>query len=224
MTIKTADLTFRFIMTQTVLTFPNQNCSHQVSHINTTFMATNGSYESCFLVVREASTVPKSNSAQTVPRGLQLQPLMQPTFSMPHQTMINAASITSQPSWNNAILPDNREIRSNPHQSAKFFLQPSLIQNISSQTTWPEFIGQASVLPQPTTYFDICRDNRERDKIDFKNTVKLPPIQIPSFDSDPLVFHDWLSMFNATVDSITNNNCTHRITHQKMLWLVRRKS
>ena len=130
---------------------------------------------------------------------------------MHQQTRINAASIASGPSCNNAFLPDNREQRSNPHQSANYFLQPSLIRTISPQTTLPEFKGKVSNFPQLTTYFDINRDNR--DKIDFKTTVKLPPIQIPSFDGNPLAFHDWLNMFNATVDSNTTISDTHRITY-----------
>ena len=163
------------------------------------------------LVVPEASTFPHPNTAQAVPSVPKNHPYMQPTFSMHQQTRINAASIASQPSCNNAFLPDNTELRSNPRQSANFFLQPALIQTILPQTTLPGFRGQASNFPQPTTYFDISRDNR--DKIDFKTTVKLPPIQIPSFDGNPLAFHDWLNVFNATVDSKTTISDTHRVTY-----------
>ena len=175
---------------QTIKDFHSEKHKAASSCIVQTFKATNGSYESGFLVP-EASTFPQPK----------LHPYMQPTFSMHQQTRINAASIASGPSCNNAFLPDNREQRSNPHQSANYFLQPSLIQTISPQTTLPEFKGQVSNFPQLTTCFDINRDNR--DKIDFKTTVKLPPIQIPSFDGNPLAFHDWLNIFNATVDSNT---------------------
>ena len=130
---------------------------------------------------------------------------------MHQQTRINAASIASGPSCDKAFLPDNREQRSNPPQSANYFLQPALIRTISPQTILPDFKGQVSKFPQRTTYFDINRDNR--DKIDFKTTVKSPPIQIPSFDGNTLAFHDWLNMFNATVDSNTTISDTHRITY-----------
>ena len=153
-----------------------------------------------FFLVPEASTFPQPK----------LHPYMQPTYSMHQHTRINAASIASGPSCNNAFLPDNREQRSNPHQSSNYFLLTSLIRTISPQTTLPEFKGQVSNFPQLTTYFDINRDNR--DKIDFKTTVKLPTVQIPSFDGNPLAFHDWLNMFIATVDSNTTISDTHRIT------------
>ena len=188
-------------MTQTTSTFPYQSTSQINSVITTQPSRQPMVHMNPVSLVPEASTFPQPK----------LHPYMQPTFSMHQQTRINAASIPSGPSCNNAFLPDNREQRSNPHQSANYFLQLSLIRTISQQTTLTGFKGQFSIFPQPTTYFDINRDNR--DKIDFKTTVKLPPIQIPSFDGNPLAFHDWLNMFKATVDSNTTISDTHRITH-----------
>ena len=200
-TTKTSDLTFRYPLTQTTSTFPYQSTPQINSVISTQPSWQPIVHMNPVSLVPEASTFPQPK----------LHPYMQPTFSMHQQTRINAASIASGPSCNNAFLPDNREQRSNPHQSANYFLQPSLIRTVPPQTTLPEFEGQVSNFPQLTTYFDINRD--KRDKIDFETTVKLPPIQIPSFDSNPLAFHDWLNMFNATVDSNTTISDTHRITY-----------
>ena len=105
--------------------------TNYVSHIDAIFMAINGSYESGFLVVPEASTFPQLSSAQAVPRILQLHPYMKPTSSTHQQTRFNAASKIYQPIWNKAILPDKTELRSNPHQSENYVLQPSLIQTTS---------------------------------------------------------------------------------------------
>ena len=140
-TTKTSDLTFRYPLTQTTSTFPYQSTTQINSVISTQPSWQPMGHVNPVSLVPEASTFPQSK----------LHPYMQPTFSMYQQTRINAASIASGPSCNNAFLPDNREQRSNPHQSAKYFLQPSLIRTISPQTTLPEFKGQVSNFPQFTT-------------------------------------------------------------------------
>ena len=43
--------------------------------------------------------------------------------------------------------------------------------------------------------------------------IKLPPLQLPMFDGDPLQYHDWINTFKATVDSNRSITDTHRITY-----------
>ena len=43
--------------------------------------------------------------------------------------------------------------------------------------------------------------------------IKLPPIQIPKFDGDPLAFHDWINIFKASVHDNTSISQTHRRTY-----------
>ena len=43
--------------------------------------------------------------------------------------------------------------------------------------------------------------------------IKLPPIQIPKFNGDPLAFHDWINIFKAMVHSNHSITQTHRITY-----------
>ena len=43
--------------------------------------------------------------------------------------------------------------------------------------------------------------------------IKLPPIQVPKFDGDPLAFHDWINIFKASVHENTSISQTHRITY-----------
>ena len=43
--------------------------------------------------------------------------------------------------------------------------------------------------------------------------IKLPPIQIPQFDGDPLAFHDWINIFKASVHENTSISQTHRVTY-----------
>ena len=43
--------------------------------------------------------------------------------------------------------------------------------------------------------------------------IKLPPIQVPKFDGDPLAFHDWINIFKASVHDNTSSSQTHRITY-----------
>ena len=42
---------------------------------------------------------------------------------------------------------------------------------------------------------------------------KLPPVQIPNFDGDPLAFHDWINIFKASVHENRSISQTHRITY-----------
>ena len=43
--------------------------------------------------------------------------------------------------------------------------------------------------------------------------IKLPPLQLPMFDGDPLQYHDWINTFEATIDSNRSITDTHRITY-----------
>ena len=43
--------------------------------------------------------------------------------------------------------------------------------------------------------------------------IKLPPIQIPKFNGDPLAFHDWINIFKAMVHSNHSVTQTHCITY-----------
>ena len=39
--------------------------------------------------------------------------------------------------------------------------------------------------------------------------IKLPPVQIPKFDGDPLAFHDWINIFKASVHENRSISQTH---------------
>ena len=43
--------------------------------------------------------------------------------------------------------------------------------------------------------------------------IKFPPLQLPTFDGDPLQYHDWINTFKATVHSNMSITDTHRITY-----------
>ena len=43
--------------------------------------------------------------------------------------------------------------------------------------------------------------------------IKLPPLQLPMFDGNPLQYHDWINTFKATVHSNMSITDTHRITY-----------
>ena len=46
-----------------------------------------------------------------------------------------------------------------------------------------------------------------------KFPVKLPPIKLPNYDGDPMAYHDWINMFQATVDRNHTISDTHRMTY-----------
>ena len=52
-----------------------------------------------------------------------------------------------------------------------------------------------------------------KEKIDYKFSVKLPPIELPNYDGDPMAYHDWINMFQATVDRNHTISDTHRMTY-----------
>ena len=52
-----------------------------------------------------------------------------------------------------------------------------------------------------------------QEKIDYKFSVKLPPIKLPNYDGDPMAYHDWINMFQATVDRNHTISATHRMTY-----------
>ena len=52
-----------------------------------------------------------------------------------------------------------------------------------------------------------------QEKIDYKFSVKLPPIKLPNYDGDPMAYHDWINMFQATVDRNHTISHTHRMTY-----------
>ena len=43
--------------------------------------------------------------------------------------------------------------------------------------------------------------------------IKLPPLQLPMFDSDPLQYHDWINTFKATVHTNMSITDSHRIIY-----------
>ena len=52
-----------------------------------------------------------------------------------------------------------------------------------------------------------------QEKIDYKFSVKLPPIKLPNYDGDPMAYHDWINMFQATVYRNHTISHTHRMTY-----------
>ena len=46
-----------------------------------------------------------------------------------------------------------------------------------------------------------------------KFSVKIPPIKLPNYDGDPMAYHDWINMFQATVDRNHTISDTHRMTY-----------
>ena len=52
-----------------------------------------------------------------------------------------------------------------------------------------------------------------QEKTDYKFSVKLPRIKLPNYDGDPMAYHDWINMFQATVDRNHAISDTHRMTY-----------
>ena len=52
---------------------------------------------------------------------------------------------------------------------------------------------------------------QERGNIDFKHSIKLPPLKLQNFNSNPIHIHEWIKNFNTMIHNNTSITDTHRI-------------
>ena len=49
--------------------------------------------------------------------------------------------------------------------------------------------------------------------LDYKHTIKLPPLKLQNFNGDPLHFHEWIKNFYSMIHHNTSITDTNRITY-----------
>ena len=71
-------------------------------------------------------------------------------------------------------------------------------------------INQSSL---PTVNQHISSVTQERGNIDFKQSVKLPPLKPQNFNGNHIHFHEWINNFNTGIHNNTSITDLHRITY-----------
>ena len=59
----------------------------------------------------------------------------------------------------------------------------------------------------------IIKVTQERGNVDFKHSIKLPPLKLQSFNCKSIYFHEWIYNFNTMIHNNTSITDTHRITY-----------
>ena len=120
-------------------------------------------------------------------------PLVQ-QFLTPHNLVGSLYSVHAcRPTAPSPLTPDNTSLafpvqsNSNIYTTAQPVSQPEMLTSHWRSHKPPKYVSNA------------C--------------IKLPPIQIPKFDGDPLAFHDWINIFKASVHDNTFISQSHRITY-----------
>ena len=54
---------------------------------------------------------------------------------------------------------------------------------------------------------------QEKGNVDFKHSIKLPPLKLQNFNGDPIHFHEWINNFNTMIHNNPSITDTHRITY-----------
>ena len=49
--------------------------------------------------------------------------------------------------------------------------------------------------------------------LDYKHSIKLPPLKLQNFNGDPLHFHEWINNFYSMILNITSMTDLHQITY-----------
>ena len=74
-----------------------------------------------------------------------------------------------------------------------------------------------SLLPTVNQHISSVYSNpnvtQEKGNVDFKHSIKLPPLKLQNFNGNPIHFHEWINNFNTMIHNNTSITDTHRITY-----------
>ena len=108
-------------------------------------------------------------------------------FQAPVTSMIHAPMCSNQP-----LNPVGQNQLSQPLINQSLF--PTVNQHISSVYSNPNV-------------------TQEKGNVDFKHSIKLPPLKLQNFNGDPIHFHEWINNFNTMIYNNPSITDTHRITY-----------
>ena len=74
-----------------------------------------------------------------------------------------------------------------------------------------------SLLPTVNQHISSVYSNpnvtQEKGNVDFKHSIKLPPLKLQNFNGDPIHFHEWINNFNTMIHNNPSITDTHRISY-----------
>ena len=85
--------------------------------------------------------------------------------------------------------------------------QNQFIQPLSNQSLLPTVNQHISSLHSNTSV------TQERGNVDFKHSIKLPPLKLQNFNGNPIHFYEWINNFNTLIQSNISITETHQITY-----------
>ena len=146
---------------------------------------------------------------------------------LPHATVSSTASniafvhstfgAAPPPTTNNTVFIENL---SRPFRDPQLFPPTSITAATSFtatshpvQTNAISTTIDASLSPIASTYNPTLQPSTYISTHAQPPAIKLPPLQLPTFDGDPLQYQDWINTFKATVHSNMSITDTHRITY-----------
>ena len=89
--------------------------------------------------------------------------------------------------------------------------------NPVGQNQLSQLLINQNLLPTVNQHITSVHSNtnvtQERGNVDFKHSIKLPPLKIQNFNCNSIHFHEWINNFNTMIHNITSITDTHRITY-----------
>ena len=74
-----------------------------------------------------------------------------------------------------------------------------------------------SLLPTVNQHISSVYSNpnvtQEKGNVDFKHSIKLPPLKLQNFNGDPIHFQEWINNFNTMIHNNPSITDTYRITY-----------
>ena len=177
------------------------------------------------LVSRLPSSYQFNQPLQTRSNFLPVPPSQSNQFRFVSQQQLPHATVSSTAS-NIAFVQSNFAVALPPTTNDPVFTespfpnpQPFPPSSINSTTSHPVRTNAISTTiddssrPIASTYTPALQPSTYIPTHTQPPAIKLPPLQLPMFDGDPLQYHDWINTFKATVHSNMSITDTHRITY-----------
>ena len=128
----------------------------------------------------------------------------------------------TQPSQlcNNQFVPDS-QVPSNCQAPLTSTIHAPMCINQHSNPAGQNQLSQPlinqSLLPTVNQHISSAYSNpnvtQEKGNVDFKHSIKLPPLKLQNFNGDPIHFHEWINNFNTMIHNNPSITDTHRITY-----------
>ena len=87
------------------------------------------------------------------------------------------------------------------------------------ENQFSQLLINQSLLPTVNQHFSSIHSNtnvtQERGNVDFKHSIKLPPLNFQNFNGNPIHFQKWINKFNTMIQNNTSFTDTQCITYMQ---------